>query len=77
MLFHPLAGRLHSLQLVNTALYRKGQGDFFPEVEEKLAVSAVFNLWKKKSIVKIVMNKWMIWNNHSELVLVSVCHNRI
>lgn len=72
MLFHLLAGScLHGLQLVNTALYLKSQGDFFPEVVKKPAVSAVSNLWKKKkSIVKIVMNKWMIWNNYSELVLV-------
>lgn len=78
VLFHPLAGTLHSLQLVNTALYLKSKGDFFPDIEEKLAVISCFQfVGKKKSIVKIVMNKWMIWNNYSELVLVSVCHNRI
>lgn len=77
MLFHPLAGTLRGLQLANTALYLKSQGGFFPEVEEKLVVSAVSSLWKKISIIKIVMNKWMIWNNYSELVLASICHNRI
>lgn len=47
VLLHPLAGRLHG-QLANTALYLKSQGGFFPEVEGKLAVSAVSSLWKKK-----------------------------
>lgn len=48
VLFHPLAGRLYRLQLVNTALHLKSQGDLFPEVEGKLAVSAVPNFYEKK-----------------------------
>lgn len=41
-------------------------------------MSIVSNLcvWGK-SIFKIVMNKWMIWNNYSELLLVNICDNNI
>lgn len=52
------------------------RGIFLQRLRENLLYQ-LFPIWGKKSIFKIVINKWMIWNNYSEVMLVNICHNNI
>lgn len=60
------------LQLVKDCLLYQNSMGFFPEAEGKL-LSVVSNLWEKKEkYFKIAVNKWMIWNSNSDLMMVNM-----
>lgn len=65
------------LQLIKTTLFLKTQRDFFSQRMRENFLHQLFPIFLGGSISKIVMNKWMIWNNYSGVMLVSICHSKI